>query len=72
MSLAVQIAHHLHGLVEVGLAIEAHDVEHLAEDRIRQRIEDLVAALAVDHDLAAAEDGEVLGEVGLLNAKFGL
>src|ERR1019366_680975 len=72
LRLAVHIAHHLNGLVEIGLAIMAHDVEHLAEDRIRQGIENLIGVLPIDHDLAAAQDGEVLGEVGLLNAELGL
>jgi hypothetical protein len=58
--------------MEISLAIMAHNVEHLAQDRIRQGIENLIATLAVDYDLAAAQDGEVLGEVGLLNPKLGL
>jgi hypothetical protein len=50
----------------------AHNVEHFAEDGVRQGIEDLIASLTVYHDLAAAQDGEVLGEVGLLDAETGL
>ena len=57
---------------EIRLAIVAHDVEHVAQDRIRQGIENLIASLAVDHDLAAAQDREVLGEVGLLDPESGL
>src|ERR1022692_3540750 len=67
LRLAIHFTHHLNGLVEISLAIMAHNVEHLAQDRIRQGIENLIASLAVDHDLPAAQDGEVLGEVGLLN-----
>src|ERR1035437_2050390 len=35
LRLAIHFAHHLNGLVEIPLAIMAHDVEHLGEDRIR-------------------------------------
>ena len=35
-------------------------------------LENLIASLPVYHDLPAAQDGEVLGEVGLLNAELGL
>src|SRR5450759_2196013 len=72
LRLAIHFAHHLNGLVEIGLAIMARDVEHLAQHRIRQGIENLIASLPVYHDLPAAQDGEVLGEVGLLNAELGL
>src|ERR1039458_7554057 len=70
--LAIHFTHHLNGLVEIRLAIMAHDIEHLPQDRIRQGIENLIAFLPVYHDLAAAQDGEVLGEVGLLNPEPGL
>src|ERR1035437_4525074 len=72
LRLAVSFAHHLSGLMEVSLAITAHNGDHLAQDRIGQGIENLIACLAVDHDLPAAQDGEVLGEVGLLNPELGL
>src|SRR5258708_5567316 len=72
LRLAIHFAYHLNGLVQVRLAITAHGIEHIAENWIRQGIENLVASLAVDHDLAAAQDGEVLGEVGLLNPESGL
>src|SRR5665811_270112 len=72
LRLSVHFTHHLYGLVEISLAIMAHDVEYLAEHRIRQGVENLVGVLPIDYDLAAAQDGEMLGEVGLFNPEPGL
>ena len=37
---------------------------------IANGVEDLVAGLAVDDELLGAEDGEVLGDVGLLHTEL--
>src|ERR1035437_8564400 len=72
LRLSIHFAHHLNRLVEIRLAIMAHDVEHLGEDRIRQGIENLIGVLPIYHNLPAAQDGEVLGEVRLLDPELGL
>src|ERR1035437_163316 len=72
LRLAIHFAHHLNRLVEIRLAIMAHDVEHLGEDWIRQGIENLIGVLPIYHDLPAAQDGKVLGEVRLLDPELGL
>src|SRR4051794_25498540 len=65
--LAIGFVEQLHGVAEVLLAVAAHQVEHVDEDAVADRVEDLVAFLAVHYDLATAENGEMLGEVGLLD-----
>lgn len=51
------------------MKVAAHQVEELDHQRIAQRIEDLIAGLARDDDLPRTQYGEVLGEIGLLEAK---
>ena len=42
-----------------------------AEDGVAQGVEDLIAFFAIDENLFRAENGEVLGSVGLFEAEFG-
>src|ERR1017187_10238180 len=72
LRVALHFTHPLNGWVEISLARMAHNVEHFAQHRILKGIENLIASLAVDHDLPAAQDGKLLGEVGLLNPQLGL
>ena len=41
-------------------------VEHLDQDGVAERVEDLVTGLPADHHLFAAKHGEVLRKIGLL------
>ena len=54
------------GFGELRVEILPQQVEDLFEDGVAERIEDLIALLAADDDLAGAEDGEVLRGVGLV------
>src|SRR5262245_55913882 len=53
----------------MGVEILAKQIQNIEEDRIAHRVVDLVAGLAVHEHLFGPEDGEVLGEVGLLDLK---
>jgi hypothetical protein len=65
----LHILEQLKGFAEVRLEVLPHQVEHLAEDWVAQRVEHLVAVLAADDDLPGAQHREVLGHVGLLQTE---
>ena len=67
--LGPELAEHLRSVLKVRLEVAPHNVQNLDQHGITQRIKDLVAFLAIGHNLAAAEYGKVLRYVGLLNAK---
>src|SRR5690349_15652119 len=50
----------------MSLEVAAQDVQHFNQQRIAHSIEDLVAFLAVDHDVFGAQDCEMLRSVRLL------
>jgi hypothetical protein len=62
-------AQHSQGLVEVRVKVRFHHIHDLPQEFVAQAIEDLIAFFSRDHEVLAAEDGQVLGGVGLLDAK---
>lgn len=52
------------------MEIGAHEAKHIEKDRIANSIEDVMSSLAGDDDLLGAEDGEVLGNIGLLHTEL--
>ena len=68
--LGFDFAEHMHRFVEVSLEVPAHDVQHFDENRIAERVEDLVAFFSIRHQLSAAQNGQMLGEVGLLDREL--
>lgn len=58
---------HGEGFFEVGFEVGFHGVEDLGEEGIAERIEDLVSFFAGEDEVFCAEDGEVLGGVGLFD-----
>src|ERR1700677_2564712 len=61
---------HAEGFLQMRLEVGAHEGEDLENDGVADRVKDLVAGLPVDDNLFGAQDGEVLGDVGLLHAEF--
>ena len=45
-------------------------VEDLNDEGVADGVENLVAGLAIDDEVFCSQDGEVLGDVGLFQAKF--
>ena len=52
------------------MEVGAHEIQDLDDDGVADGIEDLVAGLAGGDELLGAQDGEVLGDVGLLEAEL--
>lgn len=61
---------HLNRFSEVHLEVPAHHVEYFEQQGIPDGIEHLIAILAVEHNLTAAKDRQVLGEIRLLQSKL--
>src|SRR5439155_17017879 len=57
-------------LFQVCTTILADEVKNLAQDRMAQGVEDLVAVLSPADDLPGTQDGQVLGRIGLLQAEL--
>jgi len=70
LGLLVHLAEQVHCVLQMGVEITAHEREDLDEQRVPDRIEDLVASLAIDDKLFGSEDGEMLREIGLLDAEL--
>src|SRR3970282_128929 len=51
---------HGHRLRQVRVKIALQDIEHFNQHRVPKRIKNLVAFLAVHHNLLGAQDGEML------------
>jgi len=51
----------------MGLEVPAHGVEHLDQQRVAQRIEDLISLLSTDDQLLGAQHREMLRHVGRFN-----
>ena len=66
----LHLVEHADGFFELGVEVFAHQGEDFADGGVADGVEDLVACLAVDDDLFGAEDGEVLGDVGLFHAEL--
>jgi hypothetical protein len=60
---------HVHTLRKLREEVILKEVENPDEDGIAQRVEDLVARLAVHDDAPGAEHGEVLGGIGLFDGE---
>src|SRR5262249_19000941 len=67
--LCSQVPEDFEGFVQMGLIVLPHQVEDLAENRIAEGIKDLVAVLAPDDNLLAAQDGQVLRGIGLFQVE---
>ena len=67
--LRIDFSQRLDRFGEVRLKIAPHDVQHLDQHGIAQRVEDLIAFPAIGDELAAAQNREVLGEVGLFDGQ---
>src|SRR5438132_6043009 len=52
------------------MTILAHEVKNLAQDRMAQGVEDLVAVLPPADDLPGTQHGQMLGRIGLLQAEL--
>jgi len=52
------------------MEVGAHQGKYLIDKGISDRVEDLVAGLAVGDELFGAENGEVLRDVGLLHIEL--
>src|SRR5579875_2137328 len=61
---------HAGKLLELGLEIFPHERQNLDDGGVPNRVENLVAHLAVDDDLLGAQYAQVLRNIRLLDAKF--
>lgn len=52
------------------MEVGAHEGEDLVDEGITHGVEDLVAGLPIDNKVFGAQDGEVLGDVGLLHVEL--
>lgn len=67
--LRFDFAKHLNGDGEIGVEIAPHDVQNLQQDRIPERVKNLVAVFSIHHDLPAAQNRQVLRKVRLFDAE---
>ena len=58
-----------YGLADLLLEVATHEIKHFPDERIADRIEDLIGDLARSDDLASPQYGEVLRDVGLLRVE---
>src|SRR5262249_10508391 len=68
LSRAGDLPQHTHRLFEMGLEIALHRVKHLDQHGIAQGVPDLVAFLARGDQAPGAQQAEVLGKIGRLDA----
>jgi hypothetical protein len=64
---ALHLVEHAEGLFEVGVEVGAHEGEDLVDEGVADGVKHLVAAFTGRDEVLGAEDGEVLGDVGLLH-----
>ena len=58
---------HLDGILKMPLKVFAHGVQDFDEQGIAQRVKNLIALLARDHQMAVPQNGQVLRKIGRLH-----
>src|SRR5207237_184153 len=66
----INVPQKLQRFMQIRLEVLTHQIEDLADGRVAQRVEYLIAVLASDNDLLGAQNGEVLRGVGLFEPEL--
>src|SRR5258708_4074050 len=61
---------HRDGLRQLRIEVSFQDIQHFDQNRVTERIEDLVAFLPVHHDLFAPQDREMLRSICLFDTEL--
>ena len=64
-----QFLEHGHRFTDLLLEVAPHEVQQLVDQRVAYGIENLVAGLPRDHDLAGSQNREMLRKVGLFEVE---
>jgi hypothetical protein len=67
--LSIDFSQHLDGLGKIGLEIPAHDVEEFYQNGVAEGVEDVVSVFPVQHELPAAQNGQMLRKVRLFQTE---